>query len=459
MRASEFWGLLVSHSSADKHLVLIGGGHAHVGLLKSFRENGLPLGFQVTLIGDQAQTPYSGMLPAALSGYYQIQDLMFDLPHLCDRAKIKFIEGRVTSVDAGRGQLQYQKVRRSQSRAPSSIDASSKGSSSDAGSEGSLRFDLASLDVGGKPQGLDSDLSLPVMAVKPISELLPKWQALLEMLKKWDRPEHPRIAIIGGGVSGVEVAMALASRTREFRARPQISLWQKAQLLEGHSVWVRSLVLQQLHRWQVKLRLGVDVLRIREQGIEFCSVDNSREVSGGRGRGGLGRELMDSVILATPVAAADFIRSSGLPVDDKGFVKVDKHLQVIDKPNLFAAGDCLSFPIPLPKAGVYPVRQFPVLDFNLRAMAKVLSSHFETRLDRGLPRGPEASGELERSRVGQGGADVFFRAYKPQGRALALITAGQGYAVGSYGPLGFGGPWVWRWKDRIDRRFMRQMRG
>lgn len=453
MRASEFWGLLVSHSSADKHLVLIGGGHAHVGLLKSFRENGLPQGFQVTLVGDQAQTPYSGMLPAALSGYYQIQDLMFDLPHLCDRAKIKFIEGRVSSVDAGRGQLQFQKIRRDPSgeisfRGTSSGDASSR----DVGLEGSLRFDLASLDVGGKPQGLDSDSSLPVMSVKPISELLPKWQALLEMLKKWDRPEHPRIAIIGGGVSGVEVAMALASRTREFRARPQISLWQKSRLLEGHSSWVRRLVLQQLNRWQVKLRLGVDILRIRDQGIEFCSVDSSREVSGGRGRGGLGHEPMDSVILATSVEAADFMKSSGLPVDDKGFVKVDEHLQVIDKSNLFAAGDCLSFPISLPKAGVYPVRQFPILEFNLRAMAKVLASQNETGVDRERPR------EREVSSGGQDGAGVALRAYRPQGRALALITAGQGYAVGSYGPLGFGGPWVWRWKDRIDRRFMRQMR-
>jgi hypothetical protein len=46
----------------------------------------------------------------------------------------------------------------------------------------------------------------------------------------------------------------------------------------------------------------------------------------------------------------------------------------------------------------------------------------------------------------------------PQRRALYILAAGQRSAVACWGSWTLAGDWVWRWKDRIDRRFMRSFR-
>ena len=75
----------------------------------------------------------------------------------------------------------------------------------------------------------------------------------------------------------------------------------------------------------------------------------------------------------------------------------------------------------LDKAGVYAVRQGPVITENLR------------RRIRGEP----------------------LMAYRPQERALAILSTGDGRAVASWGDrFAVEGRWVWWWKDWIDRRFV-----
>ena len=131
----------------------------------------------------------------------------------------------------------------------------------------------------------------------------------------------------------------------------------------------------------------------------------------------------DAVLWVVGAAAHPFLRESGLPVDDRGFVRVEPTLQVVGHEDLFAAGDCAALPQPgITKAGVYAVHAGPILWKNLEAWL----------------------------------ADKAPRPYRPQRDYLSLLNLGDGTAIGGKWHVHFEGAWVMRLKDRIDRRFMRR---
>jgi selenide,water dikinase len=131
-------------------------------------------------------------------------------------------------------------------------------------------------------------------------------------------------------------------------------------------------------------------------------------------------ESADLVVWTAGASALPWLRESGLAVDERGFVLVDDRLRSVSHPEVLAAGDCATLrDAPHPKSGVYAIRHAPVLAASLR------------------------------------GAGAR---YVPQRRALALLSCGGRYAIGDWGPLSWEGAWVWRWKDRIDRRWVESFR-
>ena len=141
----------------------------------------------------------------------------------------------------------------------------------------------------------------------------------------------------------------------------------------------------------------------------------------------------DVVLWATGAEAHDWQRDpsrrGALAVDGEGFVRIDSQLRSVSHPQVFASGDCASWSDhALPKAGVHAVRMGSVLARNLRAALV----------------GPADAGPLE--------------AYRPQRQFLALLATGDGRAIASRGVFGAEGAWAWRWKDRIDRRFLERFR-
>ena len=139
---------------------------------------------------------------------------------------------------------------------------------------------------------------------------------------------------------------------------------------------------------------------------------------------GTTRQEFDVVILTTGAAAQPWLQSSGLQCDERGFVLVHDTLQSLSHPEVFAAGDCASLQSgAVPRSGVYALRQGQALAESFRRLVQ-----------------------------GQAAA-----AYRPQRKALLLLSCGARYAIAQRGGWTAEGRWVWWWKDAIDRRWIRSL--
>lgn len=217
--------------------------------------------------------------------------------------------------------------------------------------------------------------------------------------------------VVGGGAAGVEIAFALQARLAALGRR------------DAHVAAVGAAVrpLDGLPR-VVQWRAGK---LMRDRGIVWLG---GRRVCAITAEGAVLDEgtciAARHVFLATGAAAQPWIAASGLATDREGYARVDAMLRSISHPQVFAAGDCASYATPRPKSGVFAVRAGPPLAENLlRSLA-------------GEP----------------------LRAWRPQRRALYLVSTGAGEALGARGAFGWWGAWAWRWKDRIDRRFVERFR-
>lgn len=360
----------------QRDLVLVGGGHSHALVLRSLAMKPVA-GLRVTLVSPAAFTPYSGMLPGLLAGHYTLEETHIDLARLCQWGGVRFLTDTATSLDPVARRLHC-------------------------AARGSLSYDMLSIDIGSQPE-LDSvpgarEYAVPV---KPVAGLWSRWTEL----QKAEHLGEQRIAVVGGGAGSVEVILAIAHRLRE--RRPSLDLYCGAdEVLPGYPASARRVVERRLRDYTIGLRCGARVARVGEGRLEF---EDGGDAS------------FDTLIWCTGAAAAPWVAQSGLPVDERGFMVVEDTLQSSAYPEVFGAGDiAVQHRHPRPKAGVYAVRQGPVLADNLRAFA----------LGRSL------------------------REHRPQTRFLSLLSLGDQSAVAERHGFSISGAWVWRWKDRIDRAFM-----
>jgi selenide,water dikinase len=367
-----------------RDLLLLGGGHAHVEVLRSLAMRRWR-GVRVTLVSREVHTPYSGMLPGLVAGHYDFDDAHIDLGPLCIAAGARLIVDAASRLDLGSGHVHF-------------------------GARPPLRFDVLSLDVGGVPDEGGVRLGPTVVPVKPISTFLPGWQRLLAALAAGGDGEASSLVVVGGGAGGVELALAVRHALRREAFRCSVSLVAAGpRLLEGHARRVERRLRRQLGQRGIEVALD----------FEVAAVD-AGEVTARDGR----RLQASHVLWVTGVVAPAWLASSGLAQDARGFVCVDETLRSRSHDRVFAAGDIAALAAPRPKAGVFAVRAGPVLSHNLEAAL--------------------LGGRL--------------RPFRPQRRFLSLISEGEQRAVASRGPFVAEGAWVWRWKDRIDRRFVARFR-
>jgi selenide, water dikinase len=190
-------------------------------------------------------------------------------------------------------------------------------------------------------------------------------------------------------------------------------------LLPQHPGAVRKVLERSLARKRVQVHRALRVTRVERDALTGIGViDRAQREQ---------RISADAVVWVAGAAPPAWLAQSGLSLNDRKFLNINKYLQSTNHANLFAAGDCATVGGAVyPKSGVYAVRQGPVLAANLLATLR------------------------------DGGAAL--QTYTPQPRALALISTGERHAIASWGALAWHGDWVWRWKDRIDRAFMAKYR-
>ena len=361
-----------------KQLLLLGGGHSQVEVI---RRLGLqPLhDVRTTLINPDRYTPYSGMLPGFVAGHYGFHDCHIDLERLCDASGVEFRRATAIGIDPAANRVNCE-------------DASV------------LDYDALSIDIGSTPETDSVPGAIDhAIRVKPVAGFIGTWDRIIDTARR----QALRIAVVGGGAGGVELALAMHYRlctqngTAEFHL-----LADTATILPGFPARVGRIFERVLNERGIAIHIHSRVIRLGH-GVLYRDTGGPLHA--------------DHIIWATAAGAPRWLAASGIKTDARGFIAVNDALQSVSHPRIFAAGDIASMVSHArPKSGVYAVRQGPPLSENLR---------------RALDSRPLAG-------------------YSPQKKTLALISTGDKYAVAAYGALALEGKWVWQWKDHIDRRFM-----
>ena len=316
-----------------KDLVLIGGGHSHVAVLKSFGMKPIP-GVRLTLIARDVQTPYSGMLPGYVAGHYTFDDAHIDLWPLCQFASARLYHDTATRIDTANKRVICK------NRPP-------------------VAYDLLSINIGSRPEIASvpgaSDFTIPV---KPINRFVDRWHQLCERVLIQKGPH--RIAVVGAGAAGVEILLAIQFRLQVLLGQHQ----RETEELEFHLISNTDRIMPAFpagmaRRFErilgergVRVHCGAEATLVYEGGLEL---NNKRQLS------------LDEVLWVTGASAPTWPRESGFDVDDSGFIRVNESLQSTSHADIFAAGDIVHMiNHPRPKAGVFAVRQGKPLADNLR---------------------------------------------------------------------------------------------
>ncbi len=316
-----------------RDIVLIGGGHSHVGVLKSFGMKPIP-GVRLTLICTDLHTPYSGMLPGYVAGHYGFDEVHIDLLRLAQFAGARVYRDEVIGIDRS-GQKVLCK-----SRPP-------------------VPYDQLSINIGSTPQlGGVPGASEFAVAVKPIRNFNDRWLALLERVK--NHPGKTTIAVVGAGAGGVELLLAMQHRLRnelvKLNRNPdelQFNLLTSTPtILPTHNAGVRSRFENVLSQRGVKVHTNAEVNQVSSGTLQTAS--------------GLKLDA-DEIIWVTRAGGAAWLKQTGLQLDKEGFVEVKDTLQTLTDPLIYAAGDIASMVnFKLEKAGVFAVRMAKPLTENLR---------------------------------------------------------------------------------------------
>ena len=371
-------------------VVLLGVGHTNAHVLRMWKMK-RPKNAQLICVSNFPVVTYSGMLPGVIAGQYPRSAMEIDLIRLAQSAGARVVIGKVTGLDANQQKLLF-------------------------ADRPALTYDCLSIGIGSRPsfRGVEVADASPLIAVKPMQTFLKRFTDRLRQLNK----PHPKIVIVGGGVGSIEIAFCLFER---FFGKPRFDdsdfprgLQPEISLITGSSRVGEGLLASTIASIQdafdfrdVQIRTNARVKKIETDAIV---TEDGNSIAA------------DIVIWATSAVGVPLLGDLGQELDQRGFLQTKSTLELTQAPGVFAVGDSGTIVgSQSPKAGVYAVRQGPILFKNI----------FRKLENRPL-------------------ID-----YEPQTGFLKLINFGNDKALAEYWGRTFNGKWAWRLKDRIDVKFMR----
>ena len=363
-----------------RDLVLVGGGHAHALVLKAWGMNPLP-GARLTLINPAPIAPYTGMLPGHVAGHYQRDDLEIDLVRLCRHAGARLILDKAVGIDRTQRNVVLE------GREP-------------------VAYDVASIDV-----GITSKLDLRGFAehgvgAKPLARYAVRWRGFLEQVVRGQ--VAPDVAVIGGGVAGCELAMAMAFALQAAGLTPRVTVVEVGPQISGVGNVARRRILVAMHDLGIVVKTAAKVVEVR---VDQVLLDGQPPIAA------------NFCVGAAGGVAHGWIAQTDLPQHD-GFIDTGADLGVVGDRALFAVGDCAVMVHAMrPKAGVFAVRAAPILYHNLRAAL---------------------SGGRRKT-------------WQPQKNYLKLISFGGKTALAEKFGFTLAGPFMWRWKNWLDQAFVTRL--
>lgn len=364
-----------------KHLVMLGSGQAHLQLLSTLAAQPLA-GVQITLVAPHPRQLYSGMVPGFVAGHYTLEDCVIPLEPLLKGTAINWLVRSVKALDASARSL--------------TLDDDS-----------SLGFDFLSINTGSVQSRQQIEMMIPGarengLFLRPIESFGALWPKVVELADT--RPL--RVAVIGAGAAGVELAMAIGQR------------------LPGSSVTLLAGGARVAGNYTTAVQQRI-ARALRQRHITVLP-DKAVGIAAGEVKLGSGARLVcDVPVIAIGAQAPAWLHGSGLALDESGFIVVDACQRSIGDPQVFAAGD------------------------------------ISTRVDRALARssgyamgaGPALAENLRAALSGQAP-----KPYVPREKTLSLLSCGGRYAIATWGDYSAQGRWVWWLKDWIDRSFIKRYR-
>ena len=325
--------MIKSDSPVIKDLVLVGGGHAHVSVLKNFGMRPLA-GVRLTLISRELQAPYSGMLPGYIAGHYSFDEAHIDLRPLARFANARFYHDEVIALDSANKRLICK-------------------------NRPDVHYDVLSINIGSAPlTSVTPGASDNAIPVKPIDSFLSSWERGLERMI--GSANNLRVGVVGAGAGGVELLLSIQYRLGVELKKKGLN----ASDIEFHLFTDENEILVTFNSSTRKKFKRV----LKERGVHVHTSSKVSKVDQDSIQCANGETFpLDEVFWVTMAGAQEWVAKAGLQVDDRGFVNVDDTLESVSHEGIFAVGDIANMVSHMrPKSGVFAVRQGLPLFHNLQ---------------------------------------------------------------------------------------------